>query len=306
VDIVREFVATWRIAARVGARYRGGDLTWEQVQELVEDGEDSPLFRLKERCHALFRASDSEPGGASREVLFDLAVGALFHEAMKLRENFYQHAVYGPRIRALRRAARSDELTLFDEFEKLLGASSLRLDESLQETEALLEQTRRQLRRLLAADPGNGLVTRFLIEHAPAAQEAFGEPLDALLAEIHGSAGDGYLCAARSYLASGSFDLARGALDDAARRDVPDARLTALRAYAEGMSAYLEGRHGGAVERLALWVESDGADARRFADLAFAALSRIAEGEPCEARTHATELLPQVARLAGRTATELR
>ena len=43
-----------------------------------------------------------------REVLFDLAVGSLFHEAMKFRENFYQREVYGPRVRALRDAARAE------------------------------------------------------------------------------------------------------------------------------------------------------------------------------------------------------
>ena len=55
------------------------------------DGEDSVLFRLKERCHALFRGGE-QPSEVvmRREALFDLAVGSLFHEAMKFRENLYQ------------------------------------------------------------------------------------------------------------------------------------------------------------------------------------------------------------------------
>ena len=73
-----------------------------------------------------------------REALFDLAVGSLFHEAMKLRENLYQREVYGPRVRALRSDAGEENEALFDEFEKMLGAVAQRLDEGLRESETLL------------------------------------------------------------------------------------------------------------------------------------------------------------------------
>ena len=64
-----------------------------------------------------------------REALFDLAVGSLFHEAMKFRENFYQREVYGPRVRALRTESGAENEALFREFEKILAAVAQRLDE---------------------------------------------------------------------------------------------------------------------------------------------------------------------------------
>ena len=123
VDILREFLAAHRLTRRLFARYRSGELRFEELEDLVGDDEHSVLFRLKGRCHALFRRDPGHPALAvRREALFDLAVGSLFHEAMKFRENFYQREVYGPRVRALRTESGGENAALFQEFEKILSA----------------------------------------------------------------------------------------------------------------------------------------------------------------------------------------
>jgi hypothetical protein len=278
VDIVRDFLATYEIAGRGAARFRAGELAFDEVQHFVADNEDSALFRLKERCHALFRSGDAAGPRASRGALFDLAVGALFHEAMKFRETFYQQSVYGPKMRAMPREADADTAELFGEFEKILAATSVRLAEALQETEALLEQTRRQFRRLLVAHRENGLVTRYLVENAPLVQAVFEDGLEALLEEMYGSTGEGYVVATRSYLASGYFEEAQRALDEAQRRLGRRPDLDGLRAYVGGMSAYLDGRGSEALECLAAWLEApEEAMAEPFADLAYDAVSRLAD-----------------------------
>lgn len=278
VDIIRDFLSAQAMANRVAQLYRAGELTFAELERFVEDGERSPLYRLKERCHALFRSGDGDSSPrATREELFDLAVGALFHEAMKLRENFYQQSVYGPKVEALRSGADAEEAEVFREFEKILAANAVRLDEALQETVTLLEQTRNQFRRLLAAHRSNGLATRYLVECRPQIEAVFDEGLDAILAEIHGSAGEGYRVAAQAYLASGYFSRALEALDEADRRLEARSDLAALRAYATGMNAYLDGRSSEALEGLAGWL--DGPPESRseaFADLAHAAAERIA------------------------------
>ena len=95
-----------------------------------------------------------------REALFDLAVGSLFHEAMKFRESFYQKEVYGPRVGALRSQSTSESDAFFDEFEKILDGVADRLEEGSQETEILIAQTGQQLRVLLAFHPNNALALR--------------------------------------------------------------------------------------------------------------------------------------------------
>jgi len=279
VDVTRDFLKAHEIARWIAARHRSGTLTFREVRRLVADDEDAALFRLKERCHLLFRDSDGGPA-ASLEGLFDLTVGALFHEAMKFRENFYQHAVYGPKIAALGREADPEEAELFGEFEKMLEATRERMGESLEETQTLLAQTLRQFRRLLLAHRDNGRLTRYLVENRDQVEHVFGEELDALLEATHGSAGAGYLHAARSYLASGYFDRALGALGEAARRGVEPDVVAGLRAFAEGMNAYLEGHPERAVERLEGWVAAGEAVREEpLAELARAALERLSADE---------------------------
>ena len=297
VDILRAFLLADQSMRRIFARYREGVLTFDEVQRLVGDDERSVLFRLKERCHALFRGSKRAPGVATqREALFDLAVGSLFHEAMKFRENLYQRTVYGPKVRALRSQSGAEAEGIFEEFERILAAAAVRLDEALHETEALLVQTRAQFRALLAAHSENDLVARFLVEGRALVEEVLGEDLDDVLASIHGTAVSGYARAARSYLESGFFAAAKGALAEALARDPGRADLVPLAAYAEGMDRYVEGEHRAAVARLTEWVDAEGA-AREpgLGDLAYAAVCRIAE----RARAPGGECDPDLAASAG-------
>jgi tetratricopeptide (TPR) repeat protein len=275
VDIVREFLLAHRLLRRLFERQRNGSLHFEEVQALAGDTEASVLFRLKERCHALFRAGalgDDLP----RVALFDLAIGSLFHEAMKLRENFYQLEVYAPKVEAARREAESGSEGLFEEFARILAVSRERLVEAFAESEALLEQTRRQFRVLLRAHRGNGLVTRYLLENTELADEVLGESLDVFFTEIHGDPVAAWALAARSHLESGHFDEARTALGEALARDATRADLRRSLAYADGMIAYLRGRYDHALRDLERWAEAGPlADEAPFRELALSALTRL-------------------------------
>jgi hypothetical protein len=278
VEIVREFLAAHRLLRRVAERYRAGQLAFQEVGALVGDDERSVLFRLKEKCHALFRGERGEgPIGAT--ALFDLAVGSLFHEAMKFRENFYQRSAYGPKVHALRRAAVRDESGLLPEFEKLLAAAAVRIDESLQELDTLLAQTTAQFRVLLAAHARDGVLARVLVARGPELAEVFGRPVDSLFAELYGDAAAAWSCAGRSLLASGFFGEAAAALREASRRGRRDGEEARLLAYAQGMNAYLEGRYEAVVSGLLAWLEASPsplpAAERRLAQQAAEALARV-------------------------------
>ena len=102
---------------------------------------------------------------------------------MKLRENFYQREVYGPRVESLRSRAGGDAAKLFGEFDRLLAGVSTGLEEGLREAQTLLVQCADQLRLLLGVHPDDGAVARFLIENVAAVSETFASPRDALLGE---------------------------------------------------------------------------------------------------------------------------
>lgn len=276
VDVVRDFLAAYRAIRELTALYRRGDLHFEQIQELFSDDEASPLYRLKEGCHALFRPRPGSVGATMhREILFDLAVGSLFHEAMKFRENFYQREVYGPRVWGLRRDAGPDAELLFREFEKIEATVGDRLEEGLLETETLLEQSRFQLRLLLAEHRSDGFLARCLTEKREMVQEVFDTQLDELLDEVYGGRGEGYLRAGRSYLTSGYFEEAEWALSEALTRGGDGSGLVAALSYARGMRAYLAGDYARSVRELADWVEGAAGSEEVLVNLAYTAVSRI-------------------------------
>ncbi len=229
VDIVRDFVTVHQRFAQMFERFRAGSLHFDEVKAVVADSDSSVLFRLKERVHWLFRDRNPELPVRRGEALFDLAVGSLFHEALKFRENLYQLEVYGPRVRALREAENGGSDELLTEFEKIIRAASARLGESLRETETLLEQTRRLLVALLEeavvhaeSSPGAaialGLVTRFLLEHPSEVQAVYPEGALALLARVHRHVATAYLHAIRSHLESAHFREAISLIREARER----------------------------------------------------------------------------------------
>jgi hypothetical protein len=273
VEIVREFLVAHDLMQRAFERFRAGTLRFEEIAALVGDDQGSALFRLKERCHALFRADKNQSAlSMRREALFDLAVGSLFHEAMKFRENFYQLEVYAPRVQKLERESGDEALELFEEFGRILGAATERLQESLHETEVLLEQTSKQLRVLLVDQRENGLISRYLVKKRDLVDRVFRSGLDALLTEVHGSAGEGYASAARSFLDSAHFGPGLAALAEARERSPERPDLARLESFASGMQAFLAGDYAPCLTHLAAWLDA-GPEA---GELAYARLARAA------------------------------
>jgi hypothetical protein len=282
VEIVRDFVEAYRFTRRVLDLFRKGELTFEYLQELIGDDAGSVLFRLKERCHAQFReVSTGTELEMHRDALFDLAVGSLFHEAMKFRENFYQREVYGPRVRALRSRSGDEAKPLFEEFEKILAVVSRRLDEGLNEAEILLDQTVQQLRMLIARHRRNGFVSRYLIENTRLVEEIFDVDFDDLLVEIYGSASEGYRVAGESYLVSGYYEAAIDALSTARERGGDPEELEPPFAFARGMAAYLSRDYAKSVSYLASWAavsKGDPSELRRLAHDVVTSVGELAHG----------------------------
>jgi tetratricopeptide (TPR) repeat protein len=276
VDIMRDYLVVHQKMGRLLDRYRSGDLVFSEIRQLISDDESSVLFRLKERCHASFRPRDDEASVAMRrEALFDLAVGSLFHEAMKFRESFYQKEVYGPRVGALRSQSTSEADAFFDEFEKILDGVAARLEEGSQETEILIAQTGQQLRVLLAFHPNNALVLRHMIENPEPLEAVFGLPLDELLAELEGDAAAAFSRAGRSYLDSGFYEEAKQAFADSIARGGSRDDLAPLADYCRGMMAYLSGDYRQSVERLGEWFASANERDEVLVEIARAAMAKV-------------------------------
>lgn len=277
VQLLREFLAGYAAFAELFARYGSHDIPFARIRELVGDDEGAVLFRMKEKSHALFRTDEYGSEVVRHEALFDLALGSLFHEAMKLRESLYQREVYGPRVAQLRDAADESSEALIVEFDRILGRSIARQGEVVAEVRVLLAQTRDQLRRLLLERAGDRRVTRCLLSRKLQVDGSFPEGLDGLLRAMHGNTVTGLIEGARALLESAYYVDALKTLRRAhADPDAPLGEIRQLELYAEGMQAVLDGRYAHSIETLTAWVDQEGhVLEREFARLAGSVLGRL-------------------------------
>lgn len=319
VDVVRDFLAAHRALRSMLARFRAGEPCFAEAALLVGESDASLLFRLKERCHAVLRP-DAHGAAIRRGILVDLAVGSLYHEAVKFRENLYQQEVYAPRIRRLAEASASDAREseradqagasgpLLEEFERILLASQDRLQEALEETDALLDLTRAQIRLMLDEQRGDGLLARFLCEHPELVDQTYPEGHEALLRDIYGDVAAAFMLGARSYLESAYFAEAVVLLREVLRRDPGNEHATRLTHFADGMQAFLAGHYPRSVDELSRWLDGiPHSWERRHAELARAALARLGNlVEGADRRRlleRAEHIADQIGRLLGETCT---
>ena len=204
MEIVRDYLYSYIHFQTLYEKYKTHTLTFDDVEEFVTDKDPTvPLFNLKESCHMLFRYQEEEHC-SDEEKLLDLAVGSIFHEAMKLRENLYQLEVYKPRYLQIQDSKETSdyERNLLQEFIKIGARTEKRLAESVKETKRLLRDTLNQLAHLLPRYKNNHALMRFLLRNKEFMQQAFGQRkglkiiadmFPGGLAEAYAREGQGYL-----------------------------------------------------------------------------------------------------------------
>jgi len=274
-QIVRDFMESYVLAQEVGRELRAGRLTFAAVARLVGDAEDSALFRLKEECHALFRLDDARPRTeVQAEELFDLAVGALFHETMKFREGFYLTDSYGPRLQRMM-AEGSASGPLADAFWRVFEAGSRRMLESEAEAEELFRETRDQLLIVLRQLAASGAVARSLVEDPARSELVFAMPLARMLADIYGTASRGYQLAVDSLIENGHYAEAAAVLEhpEARAAGAADGALP----FARGMASYYAGDNAVALESLARWREEGSSSPALWRQSAAKVLTALAQ-----------------------------
>jgi hypothetical protein len=316
-QIVRDFMDAYVLSAEIGVRLQSGTLDFETVERLVGDSEESALYRLKEECHALFRFDKtSSQEELLAEELFDLAVGALFHEAMKFREGYYLTTTYRTHLERMMESGAATG-PLAETFLRVFEAGQQRMMESASESVELFAETREQLLIMLQQMAQSTAVARILVSEPARSREVFGVDLEPLLAQVFGSEVRGYQLAARGLLKSGHFAAALDVLacvpaDDPLREIVEPLARGLERLYADDGSAALDALeewldhdhddHGdpqwiaSAISALELLTQSDDT---RWIKRAEALLARLsARSAPADAPARSTVPLPPRSRRA--------
>jgi hypothetical protein len=193
--------------------------------------------------HELFRNAEE---ATYREKFYDITVGYIFHEAMKLRENVYQLEYYKPQYETL---VASDELTALEkkvihEFDVLILKARKRLKEGLKEVKVLLKDLVVQLKDLLKLYRTNYLLPRFIMENEKALIKIYHKKgFSELLSDMyeHGKSTLIYK-AGQSYLDSEYYGCAKLLFQKVTNMDHGDLNARFMFLYASAFASYFKNR----------------------------------------------------------------
>ncbi|NIA05409.1 MAG: hypothetical protein GWP11_05510 [Proteobacteria bacterium] len=185
---------------------------WDRLTVMVgTENEKGPLWRLKDLCHLVWPKSD-EPQGQGGSLV-DWLVGAVFHEAMKLKENIYLLNSYGPAACKMRSCpagpvrfcgpgpAPVPRLESMIDVRGLISRAAADVVGQMEQIAFLLTHTAFILRLMMPDLARNMLVVRLLVEREDVLRLLWGETLEAVFTDMfYGDAAEGFCTAGRSYL----------------------------------------------------------------------------------------------------------
>jgi tetratricopeptide (TPR) repeat protein len=189
------------------------------------------------------------------EWLLDLAIGSIFHEAMKLRENIYQLEVYRPKYLQykLKAGKSAYERDYLQQFERIISKAEQGVADGMEETRSLFKDAIAQLVDFFKESIKNLYLVRFLLEHQTLLREVYGSKGAKAVFDIMFDKGflDAYYFAARSYLQSEHYDLSSLYFSKALRIDPRQKDLRFLLNFSLGMNAYYKNAYSKALSYFA-------------------------------------------------------
>ena len=243
LEMVRRLLLAEVAFQEISEKYKEGKLRFSDIGDWVDDKGQSLLYNLKEQSHSLFRAGGKEPVHRN-EWLLDLAIGSIFHEAMKLRENIYQMEVYRPRYLQFKskmgKTTYGYERNYLQQFERIITRSEQGVQEGMEETRSLFGDAIEQLIDFFKKNRKNPYLVRFLLEHQHLLERVYGNK------KVQGIFGlmfkngflEAYYRAGRSYLQSGHYDLSSLYFSKALKMEPSNHELQFFTNFSLGMKAY--------------------------------------------------------------------
>ena len=241
LEMVRGLLLSEVAFREIHKKYKERNLRFSDIGNWIDDKRQGLLYNLKEQCHSIFRYMGKGPLHKN-EWLLDLAIGSIFHEAMKLRESIYQLEVYRPKYLQykLKAGKSAYERDYLQQFERIISRAEQGVADGMEETRSLFQDATAQLIDFFKGSARNAFLVRFLLEHL------------ALLRKVYGSRGakrifdamfekgvlDAYSLAGRSYLQSEHYDLSALYFSKALKFDPRHSDLQFFLNFSLGMDAY--------------------------------------------------------------------
>ena len=241
VDLIKESICVYTKCMDCRALFRNKTLNFAKIDDFVDDKGNSCLFKLKEMCHVLYRNSVE---AHYKEKLYDITVGYIFHEAMKLRESLYQLEFYRPNSYKVTEKLVDSEFKIVREIEHLMKKTEKRLTEGFKEMRLLMKELVGQLSGLIMLYKDNYLIPRFVLKNEKMLISIYGKKgFRSLINELYHDGKPLLLYkAAESYLESEYYDIARRLFKKVSIIDRQDKSAEFFYMYASAFYFYFRNR----------------------------------------------------------------
>jgi hypothetical protein len=250
LEMVRGLLLSEVAFQEISQKYRKGRLRFSDVGNWVDDKGKSILYNLKEQCHSLFRRT-GKGSLHKKEWLLDLAIGSIFHEAMKLRENLYQAEAYRPKYLEYKsKAGKSPyEKEYLQEFARIIERAEQGVKEGMEETTTLFRFAMAQLKEFFKEKTKNRFLVRFLLEHQTLLQRIYGTKgtKEIFKGMFQNGMLGAYALAGKSYLQSSHYDLSSFYFSKAFKMDSENRDLQFYLNFSLGMGAYYKNAYSRAL-----------------------------------------------------------
>jgi hypothetical protein len=239
IDLIRASINVYEKCIQCRSLFDNKNVCFADIEEFVDDRGKSYLFHLKEMSHELFRNSND---ASYKEKLYDITVGYIFHEAMKLRENMYQLEYYRPQCDIAHHKLTDQEKKIVHEIGLLVNKAEVRLKEGFKEIRVLLHELVGQLKDLIVLYKNNYLLPRFIFENERSLKKIYGKKGFENLLNMAYSDGRYFLIlkAGQSYLESQYYDTARLLFKKALRLDSRNTSALFLYKYSSAFYFYFK------------------------------------------------------------------
>jgi hypothetical protein len=242
IDLINESLCVFKTCNSCIELHRNGQLTFLSIEDFVDDRGKSCLYRLKQMCHDLFRSTIE---ASYKEKFYDITVGYIFHEAMKLRECIYQLEYYKPQYDLLINSdLTAGERKVIHEFDILINKAEKRLTEGLKEVKTLLRELVANTKELIKMYQGNYLLPRFILENERSFITLFGKKgYYELIDDVYENGRTTLMYkAAVSYLESEYYQIAKGLFQKVTKLDRKNVSARFLYLYTSAFNCYFRGR----------------------------------------------------------------
>ncbi len=187
-----------------------GVMDFEQLKELIgQENSKGTFWRLKDTAHHVFR---NDPHDSLEGRFLDWALGYIFHECIKLKENAYQQLTYAPWLKDLDGNIAQAKRDIAGPLAHVPMQTEESMRREIDRIKSIIAQCKHILPDYLTAYADNKLLARFIVTQNALVQSVFQDQYQNLLHGIYGDKGKTmYLLAAQNLRNGGWLEEARQA-----------------------------------------------------------------------------------------------